>query len=857
MRLIVSDDLARERSKWSRSVRMQLLPLRSSLKDESTDWLAPSMQIAGSVVPVPPALETLPARVSHGGHAVALIGLMNRGKSVLFNQLLGSEASPTSALPETSILISGSSGRPGALALQADGTPYPLPAHPEELTGLLARERNTHLARVEITGQFRLPDKINLIDTPGTMEGAAGNLAAHLDDLWRQSGAGGAVVVVALPAGFARTDRELLEEAARVFNGRVIVAVKTTTKDSGETELAELTEHVRSLVSPIQVVSVPDRAPLGGWKEDPFWSPLEDAIANLHRHSAAALNGEILRAQLFIEDSAQALVDRQRAVKPEHLSDVRECLLLAHEQVKMANAWERQQRSLEELERQVLADNERAGQLNAEFARILPDVEAAVQRLNQSGFWDTELTLAGLVDWATGAARRRHCAALGLQIRRLIPIAQAGGPDAQAWFLEFVVPNEVWDALGISSNERSGTTQPVFEKRYSEYTALWEKQQRFSNQISEIEEKRQLLRQTLAESIDRRIDDSYSEVTLLANLLGMALALARPPDEGSTRGEISDQEMEIRVEALVERGIQLTHWLDAVEADPTHQRNLAVLTLHAAAYYLAAVKPERAGYWIRYSEDIIVALKAKAIDLDDTFADLTLWCDELSSRIAGIQRRSHAPCETSVDRTGVEQRGLQYGGGLSDLTSDNSVIPLYLLCEESEKTGSNGGVSAINDALPELYAALRDQPLLPARIHLSVIAFSDEAEVLLALTEPSNIVEFPGLTPGSSCNLGPALALASKTIELDVERLTQAGIVIETPLVVLLLGSHPQDRWENALAALCNSRSRPVVGAYGFDEADDALLATITDLRIVASQGLSLPIVIHRLIENHLLGPQR
>ncbi|SVD90314.1 uncharacterized protein METZ01_LOCUS443168, partial [marine metagenome] len=81
------------------------------------------------------------------------------------------------------------------------------------------------------------------------------------------------------------------------------------------------------------------------------------------------------------------------------------------------------------------------------------------------------------------------------------------------------------------------------------------------------------------------------------------------------------------------------------------------------------------------------------------------------------------------------------GGSLSG----EQVLPFYIVCDESASMDHNGGIDAINAALPELHLSIASNPLVNDKARISLIAFSDDAEVLVPLARACDIDQMPGM----------------------------------------------------------------------------------------------------------------
>jgi uncharacterized protein YegL len=155
----------------------------------------------------------------------------------------------------------------------------------------------------------------------------------------------------------------------------------------------------------------------------------------------------------------------------------------------------------------------------------------------------------------------------------------------------------------------------------------------------------------------------------------------------------------------------------------------------------------------------------------------------------------------------------------------------YIVCDESGSMGPNGGIAAINQALPELHATLACDPWVTDKSLLSIIAFSDNAEVILPLCNVCAVADFPGVTAGGLTNYGTAFALLQTTIENDVNSMKSQGFRVHRPYVLFISGTEPLDGWELAYQSLTKHTYHPHIATYGVDGADPVILAKIATSR--------------------------
>ena len=159
------------------------------------------------------------------------------------------------------------------------------------------------------------------------------------------------------------------------------------------------------------------------------------------------------------------------------------------------------------------------------------------------------------------------------------------------------------------------------------------------------------------------------------------------------------------------------------------------------------------------------------------------------------------------------------------------LLLFYMVLDESGSMGPNGGIQAINTALPELHATLAADPLVVDKSRLAIIAFSDNAEVILPLSKVTDVSDMPGVQEAGVTNYGQAFRLLRSTIETDVQSLKQQGYRVYRPCVFFMSDGEPSDQWEAEYQNLMNHEYHPGIVAFGVDGADPTTLAKIATLR--------------------------
>ena len=164
------------------------------------------------------------------------------------------------------------------------------------------------------------------------------------------------------------------------------------------------------------------------------------------------------------------------------------------------------------------------------------------------------------------------------------------------------------------------------------------------------------------------------------------------------------------------------------------------------------------------------------------------------------------------------------------------VMLFYIICDESGSMGDNGGIDQINESLPELHSTLVADPLVVDKCRLSIIAFSDIADVILPMQKVTDIQAMPGVRASGATNYGEALSLLKVSIQIDVETLKSQGLRVIRPCVFFMSDGEATDSWESAYRDLMNHQYRPHIICWGVDGAEPTALAKIATVRSFVSR---------------------
>lgn len=153
-------------------------------------------------------------------------------------------------------------------------------------------------------------------------------------------------------------------------------------------------------------------------------------------------------------------------------------------------------------------------------------------------------------------------------------------------------------------------------------------------------------------------------------------------------------------------------------------------------------------------------------------------------------------------------------------TERHPVFPVFLLVDVSTSM-SGEPLRAVNDALPGLQKAIREDPTVGEIARIGIITFSDKARTVLPLCDLF-YVEVPELRCGGMTNFAEAFRVARREIEDGIRALGK-GTRFRTPVVFFLSdGTHTAgEDWTGPLAQLTDRawKFRPEIVAFRFGDA--------------------------------------
>jgi uncharacterized protein YegL len=143
-------------------------------------------------------------------------------------------------------------------------------------------------------------------------------------------------------------------------------------------------------------------------------------------------------------------------------------------------------------------------------------------------------------------------------------------------------------------------------------------------------------------------------------------------------------------------------------------------------------------------------------------------------------------------------------------------------------------LDSINKALPELHEEIGLNPVVSDKTQFSIIGFSDDAEVLLELSDLSQVTQLPVLSAKGGTSFGAAMRCIKDQIEVDVARLKGQGHKVYRPVVFFLTDGQPNsDNWKADYEALVapDFPLRPNIVAFGIGNVDERVISAVATFK--------------------------
>jgi uncharacterized protein YegL len=159
------------------------------------------------------------------------------------------------------------------------------------------------------------------------------------------------------------------------------------------------------------------------------------------------------------------------------------------------------------------------------------------------------------------------------------------------------------------------------------------------------------------------------------------------------------------------------------------------------------------------------------------------------------------------------------------------VMPFYLVCDVSYSMHNE--MTALHDGITRLWDAIVDEPLLDDVARVCIMSFSDEAKVLVSLSQMSDCEGMPKFEYERLTNYGAAFRALAATMVADYAALRGAGFRVYRPCVYFLTDGMPTDHdWRQTFnttlkqgpMAQLGMPAYPIFVPFGFRDADEEVL---------------------------------
>ena len=253
--------------------------------------------------------------------SIVFVGLINRGKSSLINQIIGENVLPTGINPETfacTILETSDSDLFTSYAKLADGTIETFTDKADFVAQVSRKKSNLKFRVAHVRSNFRIPDGFALIDTPGCNDISVSydSELSDLEQTWQNHGAMAGVLISSMPPGVSGQDVKLLHSLKRKFGNRVAVVLKQTQSSLTLEDLENAAEVW--LQHGVSAIIVGDDAATSenGWGSGRL-SRLEDVLSSMWGDGEKAKLEAVERLMLYFESEGKKILELPNIFYPD------------------------------------------------------------------------------------------------------------------------------------------------------------------------------------------------------------------------------------------------------------------------------------------------------------------------------------------------------------------------------------------------------------------------------------------------------------------------------------------------------------------------------------------------------------
>jgi uncharacterized protein YegL len=166
------------------------------------------------------------------------------------------------------------------------------------------------------------------------------------------------------------------------------------------------------------------------------------------------------------------------------------------------------------------------------------------------------------------------------------------------------------------------------------------------------------------------------------------------------------------------------------------------------------------------------------------------------------------------------------------------ILPFYLVADASYSMSQDGKIDTLNQLLPQLRDELVRNPVVGDMVRFGLLDFSDEATVVMPLTDIRSVEVLPTITPRGGTSFVVAFKALKAQIDSDYRQLKADGYSIKRTTAVFLSDGTPTDddaSWRAAFAELTDydaethagNRLFPNLIPVGIGDCDRTILSDV------------------------------
>lgn len=124
-----------------------------------------------------------------------------------------------------------------------------------------------------------------------------------------------------------------------------------------------------------------------------------------------------------------------------------------------------------------------------------------------------------------------------------------------------------------------------------------------------------------------------------------------------------------------------------------------------------------------------------------------------------------------------------------------NLLPVYMVADES--FSMNDYIGDLNEGLAKLHDALLGEPMAAAKVRITILGFSDDVQLRLAMADLRRETQLPQLVARNRTSYERVFADLRARIPADVASLKGQGYSVHRPAVFFLSDGQPTDQNED------------------------------------------------------------